>query len=85
MPAWLNISIFAVTQFFMLVGLLGLVVPVFPGLVVMWLAALGYGVAVGFNTAGIVLFSMITITMIAASLADNLFMGAGARSGEPMG
>jgi uncharacterized protein YqgC (DUF456 family) len=31
----------------MLVGLFGLIVPVFPGLVVMWLAALGYGVASG--------------------------------------
>ena len=77
----LNISLFALVQIIMLVGLFGLVVPIFPGLVVMWLAALGYGVASGFSTLGIVLFAIITILMIAGSLADNVLMGAGARKG----
>ena len=67
------------TQFFMLVGLFGLIVPIFPGLVVMWLAALGYGVMTGFGTLGIVLFIIITILMIVGSFVDNLLMGAGAR------
>ena len=60
MPEWLHISIFALTQFIMLVGLFGLIVPVFPGTVVIWLAALGYGVVTGFHTLGIVLFVIIT-------------------------
>lgn len=77
----LNISLFALVQIIMLVGLFGLVVPIFPGLVVMWLATLGYGVASGFSTLGIVLFVIITILMIAGSLADNVLMGAGARKG----
>lgn len=77
----LNISLFALVQIVMLAGLFGLIVPVFPGLVVMWLAALGYGVASGFSTLGIVLFVLITILMIAGSLADNVMMGAGARKG----
>lgn len=81
MPAWMDISIFAVVQVLMLIGLFGSVVPFFPGPFVMWLAGLGYGVANGFNTAGIVLFSMMTLLMIFAGLADNLFMGAGARKG----
>lgn len=77
----LNISLFALVQIFMLVGLFGLVVPIFPGLVVMWLAALGYGVASGFSTLGIVLFVIISILMIVGSLADNVMMGVGARQG----
>lgn len=81
MENFLNISVFALVQIFMLVGLFGLVVPVFPGLVVMWLAALGYGVANGFSTLGIVLFVIISILMVVGSFADNVLMGAGARKG----
>jgi len=81
MENFLNISVFALVQIFMLVGLFGLVVPIFPGLVVMWLAALGYGVASGFSTLGIVLFVIITVLMLVGSLGDNLLMGMGARKG----
>jgi uncharacterized protein YqgC (DUF456 family) len=81
MPDWLNVSIFAITQVMMLVGLLGLLVPIFPGTVVMWLAALGYGIVSGFTTLGWVMFAIITVLMLAATLVDNVFMGAGARKG----
>jgi uncharacterized protein YqgC (DUF456 family) len=81
MPAWLDISVFALIQILMLIGLFGTIVPFFPGPFIMWLAGLGYGLLNGFNTAGIVLFSMMTLLMIFAGLADNLFMGAGARQG----
>lgn len=81
MPDWLNISIFGLTQIFMLVGLFGLIVPVFPGIVIMWLAALGYGVASGFSTTGIVIFIFLTLLMIGGTLVDNLLMGMGARQG----
>lgn len=77
----LNYSLFFVIQVFMLVGLFGLVVPVFPGLVVMWLAALGYGVADGFSTVGIVIFILITLLMLAGSIVDNMMMAAGGRQG----
>jgi uncharacterized protein YqgC (DUF456 family) len=82
MDNWLEITIFGLAQFFMLVGLFGLVVPIYPGLVVMWLAALGYGIATSFDsTLGIVLFIVLTILMIVGSLIDNLLMGVGARRG----
>lgn len=81
MPEWLEVSIFALTQIIMLVGLFGLVIPVFPGTVIMWLGALGYGIVKGFSTLGVVLFVFITLLMLAGTLADNLFMGAGARKG----
>lgn len=60
----------------MLVGLFGLVIPIFPGGVVIWLAALLYGLVHGFSTTGTVIFLLITLLMIAAALADNVLMNA---------
>lgn len=65
----------------MLAGLVGLIVPVFPGLTVIWLAALGYGVLSGFGLKGWIVFALITILAIAGSLVDNFLMGAKARQG----
>jgi uncharacterized protein YqgC (DUF456 family) len=73
--------IFGITLFIMLVGLFGLIVPIFPGTVIMWLATLGYGIIAGFGRLGAVLFVLITILMLSSTLIDNLFMGAGARKG----
>ncbi len=82
MENWLTLTIFGLTQFFMLVGMFGLVFPVFPGLVVMWLASLGYGVATGFDsTLGIVIFIVLTLLMVVGSVIDNILMGVGARRG----
>jgi len=81
MPAWLNISVFALTQIVMLIGLFGSLIPIFPGPFIMWLAALGYGVLSGFDSVGVVIFIMISVLMIGGGLVDNLFMGAGARKG----
>jgi len=81
MPAWLNISVFALTQIMMLVGLFGSLIPIFPGPFIMWLAALGYGVLSGFDSVGVVIFIMISVLMVGGGLVDNLFMGAGARKG----
>jgi uncharacterized protein YqgC (DUF456 family) len=79
MPAWLSTSIFWITLTTMLIGLFGLIVPVFPGITVIWLAALGYGVATGFTTLGWVLFAVITILFISGITIDNVLMGAKAR------
>jgi uncharacterized protein YqgC (DUF456 family) len=81
MAPWVDSLIIVLTQLFMLVGLIGLLVPIFPGITVMWLSALGYGVVSGFSTLGIVLFVLITLLLIAGILVDNLFIGAGARKG----
>ena len=58
-----------------------LIVPIFPGITVIWLAALIYGFVTGFDTLGIVLMVLITSGMIAGISADNVLMGAGARQG----
>jgi uncharacterized protein YqgC (DUF456 family) len=76
---WLQASSIFFTALIMTVGLAGLVIPIFPGGVVIWLGALFYGVTNGFSTAGIIIFILITILMIAGSLADNILMGTRAR------
>ncbi len=78
---WFNLTTFGLTQVFVLVGLFGLLVPIFPGLVVMWLAILGYGVVTGFASPGVVIFILITILMLAGTFVDNIMMGVGARQG----
>lgn len=62
----------------MIVGLVGLLVPVFPGLVVMWLGTLAYAIIQ--NAAGNmtswkwVLFGIVTLLMITGSIVDNLII-----------
>lgn len=73
--------VFVIVQIFMLVGIAGLIIPVFPGLVIMWLAALGYGIYSGFGVAGGVIFTIQTLLMLAGSLGDNFLIGARARHG----
>jgi uncharacterized protein YqgC (DUF456 family) len=79
MPAWLDASIFWITLIIMVVGLFGLIVPIFPGITVIWLAALGYGVVTGFSTLGWVLFAVITVLLIVGVTIDNVLMSAKAR------
>lgn len=79
MPAWLDISIFGITLFVMLVGLVGLIIPVFPGIVVIWLASLGYGIVTGFSNPGILIFILLSVLMVGGVTVDNLLMGGGAR------
>ena len=65
----------------MVVGLVLLIIPIFPGITVIWLAALLYGIVTGFDTLGIVILVLITLGMIAGVTVDNVLMGAGARQG----
>jgi uncharacterized protein len=82
MPIWLEASLFAATLFFMLVGLLGLFVPAFPGLTIIWLSALVYGIlSGGFDWVAGLLFVLISILWLVGTFGDNVLMGAGARKG----
>ncbi len=79
MPAWLETTTLVMLILTMSVGQLGLIIPIFPGNVVIWAAALVYGVVFGFGNLGGVLFALITLLMLVAVGADNLLMGAKAR------
>ena len=66
----------SITLTVMLAGLL--VLPLLPGLVIIWAAALGYGLAAGFGTLGWIMFAIITVLMIAGSVIDNVIIGRSA-------
>lgn len=84
MPDWLTfflqVALETLTLFALIVGLLGLIVPVFPGLTIMWLATLVYALIQG--TAGNMTgwdwaaFVFITLLMIVGNIVDNLIIAA---------
>jgi len=80
-PPWVDTLAFWLTLLAMLVGLFGLIVPIFPGVTIIWLAGLIYGIVTGFDTLGIVIMVLITVGLIAGVTIDNVLMGAGARMG----
>ena len=77
---FLEVLLETFTLFVLLVGLLGLIVPVFPGLTIMWLGTLVYALIQ--NSRGMMtgwdwfLFGLITILMIIGNVADNLIIAA---------
>ncbi len=78
---WMGVSFRVVVLLVMVAGLFGLVIPVFPGIVVIWGAALVFGLVEGFGTLGGWTFAGITLLMILGVTVDNIAMGAGARKG----
>jgi len=84
MPEWvpffLQIALETLTLFALLIGLAGLIVPVFPGLTIMWLATLVYALIqnssdkmTGWDWAA---FVFITLLMIGGNIVDNLIIAA---------
>lgn len=75
---WTEVVLQTLTLFVLLVGLLGLLIPVFPGLIVMWLATLFYALLE--NAAGRMawidwtLFALITFLMLVGSVIDNIII-----------
>jgi uncharacterized protein len=63
----------------MLFGLVGLIIPVLPGLVIIWVPALVYGIITGFNWTSGILFAIMTVLMLVGNVVDNVIMGAKAR------
>lgn len=79
---YFDLFIKAIALTAMLVGLL--VLPLLPGLVIIWVAALGYGLALGVSTFGWVVLAILTVLMLAGSIIDNILMGTQAhKEGAP--
>lgn len=81
MESWLETAAAWLTLAVLLLGWLGLIVPLFPGIIVMWLATLGYGIISGFGRIGIAIFILVTLIMIGSTVIDEVFVGIGARQG----
>jgi uncharacterized protein YqgC (DUF456 family) len=75
---WLKAFVQALTLMVMLVGLAGLIIPVFPGLTVMWLAALVYALVQARQQQMAwmdwTLFAAITLLMIGGNVVDNIII-----------
>jgi len=75
---FLQVILESLTLFFMLLGLAGLIIPIFPGLTIMWLAALIYAIfqniAEKMTTWDWVLFGLITALMLIGNILDNIII-----------
>ena len=79
MPNWINLSLNIFTYLVMAVGLFGMVLPIYPGVVIIWAAALLHGLATSFETLEIWVLVVISLLMIGGTLVDNFLMGGKAR------
>lgn len=74
-----ELAITVVVGLVMLVGLLGVFVPLLPDILLIWLAALAYGLLVGWGRSGPWLFAGITLLGLLGGIAETWVSGAGAR------
>jgi uncharacterized protein YqgC (DUF456 family) len=75
---WLRVGVEALTLFALVVGTAGLIIPVFPGLVINWLAILVYGVVSGFGIKGWIIFVLVNILMIVGNMMGKKARESGA-------
>ena len=79
MPNWLNLSLNIIISLVMAVGLFGMVLPIYPGVTIIWVAVLVHALATQFAFLEIWVLVVHTILMIGGTLVDNLLMGGKAR------
>lgn len=86
LETFLQFGLQTITLFVLFLGLLGLIVPVFPGLTVMWIATLVFAIlqAAGGLMTGWdwFLFALITLLMIGGNIVDNLIIASKMRGHE---
>lgn len=81
MPVFLNAIIFGLVVAFMLIGLLGIVVPILPGTLLIWLAALAYAIIDDFQAVDWVTFAIISVIALVTGTADLWLSLLGAKTG----
>jgi len=76
----------ALTLFVLLAGLAGLLIPIFPGLTVMWLGTLVYALVQAandkMNWVDWTLFGIITVLMLVGNIIDNIIIAKHVRDKE---
>ncbi len=63
----------------MAVGLFSIFLYIIPGLTIIWIAVLIFGIVKGFTLPTGIIFGVITLLMIGGNIVDNLMMGAEAK------
>ena len=79
LPQAVLVAVQIVTAAVMTTGLVCLFTFVIPGLTIIWLSALAYGLLTGFSVFSIVCFVIISLLMIFGNMVDQLVMGAKAK------
>lgn len=79
MSAGVLLTVQIVVLVVMLLGLFSLLIVIIPGLTIIWLAALVYGLLTGFDLTSGLIFLGITLLMIFGNTVDQLLMGARAK------
>ena len=77
--------VLGLTFFVMFIGLVGIVLPVLPGSILIFVAALGYALLDGFQTVGWVTLLVLGILAAAATTADLWATSMGAKAGGASG
>ncbi len=88
MALWAEIPLLFIVILGMLIGFFGLFLVFFPGLTVIWVSILLWGITTSFNykvgpwtfTLTIATFMVITMLMALGNVLDNVLMAGGARS-----
>jgi uncharacterized protein YqgC (DUF456 family) len=76
-----DILVAILTGIVMFIGLLGALLPVIPDLVIIWGAALGYGLIVGWGDSGPWIFGAISILGLGGVLTEIWMSGVGGKIG----
>jgi len=69
----------------MVMGLVGIVFPVIPDLILIWASALGYGLIIDWGQHGLIFFAVITVLGLAGLAAEFWVSGIGAKKGGASG
>ena len=72
---------FGMAVAFMLIGLIGILVPILPGILLIWLTALAYAIVDGFQAIDWITFILLTIIATITGTADLWLSLLGAKTG----
>lgn len=81
MSEFLSVLLFGVVVIFMIVGAIGILVPILPGTLLIWLAVLVYGIVEGFEAIDPVTFAVITLIALVTGTADLWLSLIGSKKG----
>lgn len=73
--------VFGVALVFILIGLVGIVLPILPGTLLIWLAVLSYAIIEGFEAIDWITFSFISIIALVTGTADLWLSILGSKKG----
>ena len=76
-----EIVVVVLTGIVMFVGLLGALIPVIPDLIIIWGAALGYGLILDWGDSGPWIFAVITLLGLGGVIAEVWMSGVGGKIG----